>query len=78
MENMTKNPTLNKMVIGIVGFCLVVIFDIYPPLNEALELLPLPEDMMYKCSLVGIMALNWILCYLFENWKKLLGYYKDL
>lgn len=78
MENMTKNSMLNKMVIGIVGFCLVVIFDVYPPLNEALELLPLPEDMTYKCSLVGIMALNWILCYLFENWKKLFGYYKDI
>ena len=76
MENMSKNSTLLKMVWGIVLACLIIVFDVYPPLNEMLELLPLPEDMTYKCSLVGIMFANFILCYLFENWKKVLGYYK--
>ena len=55
---------------------IIIIFEIFPQLNEMLELVPLPESLTYKFGLIGIMAANFVLCYLLENWPKLLGFYK--
>ena len=76
MENLTKNSGLKKLLFGIIGLTIIVIFDLYPKLNEMLDLLPLPDDLMYRISLCIIMIVNFILCYLLENWPKLFGYYK--
>ena len=75
MENMSKNSGLKKFLYIIIGLTLVIIFDLYPQLNETLELLPLPDDNTYKCTLIGIMVVNYILCYLLENWKYVFGFY---
>ena len=76
MENLSKNSGLKKLLFAIIGLTIVVIFDLYPQLNEMLELLPLPDDFMYRISICGIMFVNFILCYLLENWPKVFGYYK--
>jgi cation-transporting ATPase 13A1 len=75
MENMSKNSGLKKFLYIIIGLTLVIIFDLYPQLNETLELLPLPDDITYKCTLIGIMVVNYLLCYLLENWKYVFGFY---
>jgi cation-transporting ATPase 13A1 len=76
MENMTKNKWLVRLVSGVCILSAIVIFDMHPGLNEQLELLPVPEDMNYKLSFIGIMSANFVICYLFENWKKLFNIYK--
>lgn len=75
MENMSKNTWLMRLVTGIVGISVVIIFDLHPPLNESLELLPLPDDLTYKYSFVTIMVVDFMICYVLENWKKLFKYY---
>jgi cation-transporting ATPase 13A1 len=75
MKNMTDNKWLVRMVFGILALSSVVIFDLHPPLNEALELLPMPEDMTYRFSFIGVMLADFVICYLLENWKKLFKFY---
>jgi len=75
MRKMSENKWLMRLIFFVLGISVVVIFDIHQPLNEGLELLPLPEDFMYKIKFMGIMIGQFLFCYVLENWKKLLGYY---
>ena len=76
MENMSKNGGLKKLVIAIIAFILVIIFELYPQLNDNLELVTLPDDITYKIELILIMVFNFVLCYLLEKWKNLFGFYE--
>ena len=76
MENLTTNGAMKKLMIGITVFSAIFIFDLYPQLNENLELIPLPEDTLYRWSLIGIILTNFVLCYLLEKWKSLFGLYE--
>jgi len=76
MKNLSQNNWLLKLVGGVLIMATIVIFDLHPPLNESLEILPLPDDINYKFSFVGIMLLDFVVCYVLENWKKLLKIYK--
>ena len=76
MENLSTNGAMKKLIIGICVFTAIFIFDLYPQLNENLELIPLPEDTFYRWSLIAIILINFGLCYVFEKWKNLLGLYE--
>ena len=76
MENLSTNGAMKKLVIGILAFSVVFIFDLFPQLNENLELIPLPDDSGYRMTLIFIMSMNFILCYILEKWKNLLGLYE--
>jgi cation-transporting ATPase 13A1 len=75
MRNMSENIWLKRLIFFIVGITLIVVFDLSMELNEALELVPLPSDMNYKIYFVVLLAADFIICFIFENWKKLLGKY---
>jgi len=75
MRNMSENIWLKRLIFFIVGITLIVVFDLSMELNEALELVPLPSDMNYKIYFVGLLAADFVICFVFENWKKLLGKY---
>ena len=77
MENLSTNGAMKKLLIGIAVFSGIFIFDLYPQLNENLELIPLPEDTIYRWSLIGIILINFVLCYLLEKWKSLFGLYES-
>ena len=76
MENLSKNGAMKKMIIGIIAFSSIIIFDLYPQLNENLELVPLPDEPTYRMSLIFIIVMNFVLCYLLEKWKSLFGLYE--
>lgn len=76
MQNMSQNKWLVRMTLGICVLSGIVIFDLHPQLNEALELLPLPDDLTYKFSFIGVMLVDFIICYFLENWKKIFKIYK--
>ncbi len=78
MKNMTTNKWQMRLCLGVCAASFVVIFDLHPQLNEALELVPFPEDIMYKLSFVGIMFIDFVVCYVLENWKKIFGVYKEI
>jgi cation-transporting ATPase 13A1 len=75
MKNMSENIWLKRLIFFIVGITLIVVFDLSMELNEALELVPLPSDMNYKIYFVVLLAADFVICFIFENWKKLLGKY---
>lgn len=75
MKNMSENIWLKRLIFFIVGITLIVVFDLSMELNEALELVPLPSDIYYKLYFVILLAADFVICYIFENWKKLLGKY---
>ena len=75
MKNLSENMWLKRLIFFVVGITLVVVFDLSMELNEALELVPLPSELNYKLSFIGLLALDFVICYTFENWKKLLGKY---
>ena len=76
MENLSTNGAMKKLLIGIAVFSGIFIFDLYPQLNENLELIPLPEDTIYRWSLICIILINFALCYLLEKWKSLFDLYE--
>ena len=76
MENLSTNGAMKKLLIGIAVFSCIFIFDLYPQLNENLELIPLPEDTIYRWSLICIILINFALCYLLEKWKSLFDLYE--
>ena len=57
MENLSTNGAMRKMIWGILAFSTIIIFDLFPQLNENLELIPLPEDIGYKITLILIMVI---------------------
>lgn len=75
MKNLSENTWLKRLIFFVVGTTLVVIFDLSMELNNALELVPLPPDINYKLCFVGLLSLDFVICYVFENWKKLIGKY---
>ena len=76
MQNLSNNGAMKKLIIGILIFSGIYIFDLFPQLNENLEIIPLPESDFYRYSLIVIMTTNFIICYLLEKWKNLFGYYE--
>jgi cation-transporting ATPase 13A1 len=48
MDNIYKNSSMMKLMFGIFSIGSILIFDLYPQLNEDLELITLPEDNNYK------------------------------
>ena len=76
MENLSKNGAMKKMIIGIIAFSSIIIFDLYPQLNENLELVPLPDDSTYRMILILIIVMNFVLCYFLEKWKSIFGLYE--
>ena len=75
MKNLSENTWLKRLIFFVVGITLVVIFDLSMELNDALELVPLPTELNYKLGFVGMLSLDFVICYVFENWKKLIGKY---
>jgi len=67
---------LKRLIFFVVGITLIVVFDLSMELNESLELVPLPSDINYKLSFIGLLAADFVVSYAFENWMKLLGKYK--
>ena len=78
MENIWENSFMMKLIGGISFIGIVIIFDLYPQLNEGLELISLPEDNNYKLTLAIIMIFNFTFCYMLEKWKNLFGLYEPI
>lgn len=76
MQSMLNNKWMVRLSGFIVGLAVAVIFDLSPDLTTTLELLPLPEDSLYRIYFLGILIGDFIICFIFENWKKIMGYYK--
>ena len=76
MENLITNGAMRKLIYAILAFSVIIIFDLFPQLNENLELVPLPDDSGYRYTLIFIMATNFVLCYILEKWKNILGLYE--
>ena len=76
MENLITNGAMRKLLYAILAFSVIFIFDLFPQLNENLELVPLPDDSGYRITLIIIMATNFVLCYILEKWKNILGLYE--
>ena len=76
MENILDNSSMVKFIGAIFALGSVIIFDLYPQLNEDIELVSLPEDNSYKIKLLVIMLINFALCYIVEKWRNLSGYYE--
>lgn len=76
MENLTKNKWMIRLCIGVWIMSIVLVFDLHPDFNEYLELLQMPDDMEYKIKFFSLMILDLIICYVLENWKKILRLYK--
>ncbi len=72
MENLITNGAMRKLIYAILAFSAIFIFDLFPQLNENLELVPLPDDSGYRISLITIKITNFVLCYVLEKWKNLL------
>ena len=75
MQNLWENSFMIKLLLVLGAFFLIIAFDLYPQLNEDLELVQLPENNYYKIILFSILFLNSTFCYLLENWEKLLNYF---
>ena len=67
MENILENSSMTKLIGGIFVVAIIIIFDLYPQLNEDFELVSLPEDNIYKLKLFSIMLFNFIGCYVLEK-----------
>ena len=78
MENMWENSLMLRLIFAIIIFGFVIIFDLYPQLNEDMELVELPEDINYKITLIIIMLFNFTICYIIENWRNLFGYFESI
>jgi cation-transporting ATPase 13A1 len=78
MENIWQNSFIVKLIIGIAAFGFIIIFDLFPQLNEDLELVQLPEDIIYKVLLIVIMIFNFNFCYILENWRNLFNFYDEV
>ena len=76
MKSIFQNKWLIRLSGLIIGLTIVVIFDLSPDLANSLELIQLPEDTMYRLSFLGILVGDFIICFIFENWKKILCLYK--
>ena len=76
MEPMSKNTWMKRLCFGVWLIASVCVFDLHPDLNEYFEILPLPDDYNYKFKFLGILLVDLGICYVLENWKKLLGLYK--
>lgn len=76
MQSLFQNKWLVRLSGLIIGLTAIVIFDLSPELASSLELIQLPEDTVYRLSFLGILVVDFIVCYLFENWKKIFGFYK--
>ena len=76
MENLSQNSAMKKLILAIFALSIVIIFDLYPQLNETLELVPLPDDVGYKALFCGLILFNFVVCFLLEKWKNLFGFYK--
>jgi cation-transporting ATPase 13A1 len=76
MENITKNIWMQRLCWGVWGVVIVLIFELHSDLNEYFELLPLADDLYFRLSIIGILAADLVICYVFENWKKIFRLYK--
>ena len=78
MENISENVFMRRLIYVIFGFGFIVIFDVFPQLNEDLELIQLPKDINYKVMLILIMLFNFVFCYILEKWRNIFGYYEPI
>lgn len=76
MEGLSKNTWMQRLCYGVWIGVAVCVFELHPDLNEYLEILPLPEDLYYKIYFMGILVVDLVICYVLENWKKILRLYK--
>ncbi len=76
MENIYKNSSMIKLIIGILSIGCVYIFDLYPQINDDFEMVALPEDNQYKLTIVFILVFNFCFCYFLEKWKNIFGLYE--
>jgi len=67
MQNILQNSFMMKLIFGIIFIGAIIIFDLYPQLNEGLELVSLPEDNIYKMQIIFIMIVNFFICYIMEK-----------
>ena len=71
MENIWHNSFIIKLIVGIAVFGFIIIFDLFPQLNDDLELVSLTENIIYKILLIVTMIFNFIFCYILEKWRYL-------
>lgn len=76
MKSIFQNKWLIRLSGLIIGLTVVVIFDLSPDLANSLELIQLPEDTVYRLYFLGILVGDFVICFVFENWKKIFGLYK--
>ena len=78
MKNLFNNSLMIWLISIIFFFGFLIFFDLYPQLNEDLELVQLPEDIIYKFYLILIMTINFVACYFIEKWKTIFGYFEPI
>ena len=78
MKNLSNNSLMKWLISIIFFFGFLIFFDLYPQLNEDLELVQLPEDIIYKFDLIIIMAINFVACYFIEKWRNIFGYFDPI
>ena len=78
MKNLSNNSLMKWLISIIFFFGFLIFFDLYPQLNEDLELVQLPEDIIYKFDLIIIMAINFVTCYFIEKWRNIFGYFDPI
>ena len=78
MKNITDNSLMIWLISIILFFGFLIFFDLYPQLNEDLELVQLPEDIIYKIVLIIIMLMNFVTCYFIEKWRQIFGYFEPI
>ena len=76
MENVYKNSSMMKLILGILSIGCIYIFDLYPQVNDDFEMVALPEDCYYKLTIILILIFNFCSCYVLEKWKNLFGLYE--
>ena len=76
MENINKNSSMIKLILGVLSIGCVYIFDLYPQVNDDFEMVALPEEYLFKLSIILILILNFGFCYMLEKWKHIFGLYE--
>lgn len=64
-ESITENKGLCKSLLGVSILAWTCALEIVPELNEWLQIVPFPQS--FKMTLVGLMAFDFVACYLIEN-----------
>lgn len=73
MQSISENVWILRLCMAIFATVISIVIGWSPLMEDTLEVLPLPRDLSYQATFVGILLLNLIVCYALENWKKLIN-----